>query len=168
MGRLVLLLAFATGSTAFLAPHSFGQLGSIAGSLPAVSHISRRVLHTTLSMNKALARPGAAPVGAAKVAVIGGGISGLVCVRRLKELGLDPTVFDTGKRAVGGRVSSRVLPIDEGSKKSVAVDHSTQFLTATDTRFEKVRLSVGLTRALKRTRGRMLTILVLCACFADS
>jgi predicted NAD/FAD-dependent oxidoreductase len=34
---------------------------------------------------------------ATSIAVIGGGISGLVCAQRLVELGLVPTVFDTGK-----------------------------------------------------------------------
>ena len=41
------------------------------------------------------------------VAVIGGGISGLSCAVRLAELGYSPTVFDTGRKAVGGRCSSR-------------------------------------------------------------
>ena len=56
----------------------------------------------SLSMNKALQRPGQASADAKTIAIIGGGISGLVCARRLKELGLSPTVFDTGKRGVGG------------------------------------------------------------------
>jgi hypothetical protein len=97
----------------------------------------RRALAVQLTMNKALARPGQASTDAPSVALIGGGISGLACARRLKELGLSPTVFDTGKHAVGGRVSSRVLKIEQvGVKKPlhVKVDHSTQFFTATDER----------------------------------
>ena len=43
-------------------------------------------------------------------AIIGGGISGLVCANRLRELGLRPVVFDTGRRECGGRCSSPSLP----------------------------------------------------------
>ena len=78
---------------------------------------------------------------APSVALIGGGISGLACANRLQELGLQATVFDTGKRAVGGRVSSRVLTVQqEGASKPVhvPVDHSTQFFTATDPRFREL------------------------------
>ena len=36
-----------------------------------------------------------------KVAVIGGGISGLACARRLQQLGTEAVVFDTGKQHRG-------------------------------------------------------------------
>ena len=57
------------------------------------------------------------------VAIIGGGISGLSCARRLTDLGVPCTVFDTGKRAVGGRSSSRRF------KDGVVVDHACQCFT---------------------------------------
>jgi len=61
-----------------------------------------------------------------KIAIIGGGISGLSCARRLKELGCnDVTVFDTGKRNIGGRCSSREY-------KSLVFDHSSQYMTLHD------------------------------------
>ena len=64
---------------------------------------------------------------ARRVAVIGGGISGLACGRRLQQLGIDATIFDTGKREVGGRCSSRVVEVN---KKQVVLDHSAQYFTA--------------------------------------
>eukprot|EP00438_Fugacium_kawagutii_P026496 Skav202807 [mRNA] locus=scaffold326:975371:978207:+ [translate_table: standard] len=59
----------------------------------------------------ALTRPGAprAPAGAPKsVAIIGGGVAGLACAKRLRSHGVNATVFDTGKREPGGRASSRL------------------------------------------------------------
>ena len=72
--------------------------------------------------------------GRPKVAIIGGGISGLSCARRLQALGIIPTVFDTGKKATGGRCSSRTMRI-EG--KTIVADHSSQFFTASSERFKK-------------------------------
>ena len=111
---------------------------------------------TSLKMNKALQRPGEANSDAKTVALIGGGIAGLACARRLKELGLAPTVFDTGKHAVGGRVSSRVLSFeDKTTKKTVStkVDHSTQFFTATDDRFRQLVGWLEAQGAVKEWKG---------------
>jgi len=70
------------------------------------------------------------------VAVIGGGISGLVCGARLSQLGVSSaTVFDTGARGPGGRCSSRVLQI-EGSPH--VFDHAVQYFTVGDPRFANV------------------------------
>ena len=110
---------------------------------------------TSLAMSKALQRPGQ-PSDAPKVALIGGGISGLACARRLKELGLSPTVFDTGKHAVGGRVSSRVLKVQRKDTKKalqVKVDHSTQFFTATDERFRKMLSALEAQGACREWKG---------------
>lgn len=114
--------------------------------------------HFWVTMNKALARPtsiqGNAGGDGKRVAIIGGGISGLVCGNRLQELGFEPFVFDTGRKAVGGRASSRVLsvpaeePVADVAKDSAKpnskqskprmmqykVDHSSQFFTAEDAR----------------------------------
>jgi predicted NAD/FAD-dependent oxidoreductase len=66
------------------------------------------------------------------VAIVGGGISGLSCARRLAELGVkEVVVFDTGKRAVGGRSSSRALG-------EVIVDHVCQCFTAQSDRFKSI------------------------------
>ncbi|KAJ1633134.1 hypothetical protein T492DRAFT_590532, partial [Pavlovales sp. CCMP2436] len=76
---------------------------------------------------------GAAP---RSCAVIGGGISGLSCAQRLQALGIDATVFDTGKKAPGGRASSRTLALPNGR---FTYDHAAQFFTATGEFAEVVR-----------------------------
>eukprot|EP00966_Prymnesium_polylepis_P303429 7008841-Prymnesium_polylepis.1 len=48
-----------------------------------------------------------APPSPQRIGVIGGGVAGLACARRLADLGKDVVVFDTGKWAPGGRASSR-------------------------------------------------------------
>ena len=58
-----------------------------------------------------------------KVAIIGGGISGLSCARRLQVLGIESVVFDTGKKNTGGRCSSRNLQVDG---QTYITDHSSQ------------------------------------------
>jgi predicted NAD/FAD-dependent oxidoreductase len=66
---------------------------------------------------------------AAHIAVVGGGISGLVFARELSNRGLRATVFDTGEKAVGGRASTRDAVDDLG--RALSWDHSTQYFTAT-------------------------------------
>eukprot|EP00968_Pinguiococcus_pyrenoidosus_P004130 scaffold273_cov242-Pinguiococcus_pyrenoidosus.AAC.8 len=58
------------------------------------------------------------------VGILGGGIAGLSCALALEERGIECLVYDTGKRGVGGRASSRDL-------QGQAVDHAVQFVTAT-------------------------------------
>ena len=76
--------------------------------------------------------PGIAP----SIGIIGGGISGLACALRLERLGFHScTVYDTGKRGVGGRASSRYWP-----EAGDTVDHAAQFFLAEDPVFvEQVR-----------------------------
>ena len=64
-----------------------------------------------------------------KVAIIGGGIAGLSCSNHLKLLGIENSVYDTGKRFVGGRCSSRIVNIDG---RPVILDHSAQFIPIRD------------------------------------
>lgn len=66
----------------------------------------------------------------ARVAVIGGGISGLVCARRLAEAGREVTVFEKS-RGVGGRMATRRTPI------GASFDHGAQYFTARDERFQR-------------------------------
>ncbi|CAM9459484.1 unnamed protein product, partial [Heterosigma akashiwo] len=61
------------------------------------------------------------------VAVIGGGISGLVCAKTLEENGIRATVFDTGKNEVGGRCSTREF--ERPGQAPLIFDHSAQFAT---------------------------------------
>lgn len=77
----------------------------------------------------------AIPVSARmSVAVIGGGISGLSCAQTLQSCGIPCVVFDTGKRAVGGRASTRYFAGKDGF--SYAFDHSAQFITASSELFQ--------------------------------
>ena len=58
-----------------------------------------------------------------RVGIIGGGVSGLAAARHFLQCGIACTVFDTGKRGVGGRCSSRTKTQFPG-----AVDHAAQFV----------------------------------------
>ena len=64
----------------------------------------------------------------ARIAIIGAGMAGLVCARRLVRAGLRPVVFDKG-RAVGGRVATRI------SRDGFSFDHGAQFVTAHSAEF---------------------------------
>ena len=90
----------------------------------------------------------------AHVAVVGGGISGLVFARELASRGIRATVFDTGEKAVGGRASTRDDVDVLG--RAVSWDHSTQYFTATPgSRFEAMAsewLELGLVAAWPNDR----------------
>lgn len=67
-----------------------------------------------------------------RVAIIGGGISGLVCADVLAKAQASVVVFDTGARCVGGRMSSRVF------RNGLVVDHACQFFSARDPAFVSI------------------------------
>ncbi len=67
--------------------------------------------------------------GPLRVAVVGGGVSGLACARTLADQGCAVRVFDKG-RAVGGRMSTR--PADAGG-----FDHGAPAFGVTDERFAR-------------------------------
>lgn len=58
-----------------------------------------------------------------RIAIIGAGMAGLACARRLTEAGLAPVVLDKG-RGIGGRLATR----REGP--GIQFDHGAQFVTA--------------------------------------
>ncbi|XP_071983152.1 renalase-like [Engystomops pustulosus] len=90
------------------------------------------------------------------VAIIGGGISGLVCAARLSQLGIThSTVFDTGKRASGGRCSSRFISI-EG--KLHIFDHAVQFFSVSDPRFAKIVSFLHSKGAVKVWSGKIVRL----------
>ncbi|KAM4721513.1 renalase-like [Rhinophrynus dorsalis] len=90
------------------------------------------------------------------VAIIGGGISGLVCAARLSQLGLaNTTVFDTGKNGPGGRCSSRYLNI--GGKIHI-FDHAVQFFTVSDPRFAKIVSFLHTKKAVKVWSGKLVRL----------
>lgn len=63
-----------------------------------------------------------------RVAVVGAGMSGLCCARRLDAAGYEVSLFDKGRRA-GGRMSTRR---DDGGR---TFDHGAQYFTARDSAF---------------------------------
>lgn len=66
----------------------------------------------------------------ARIAIVGGGMSGVACATRLSSLGHHPVVFDTGKRGVGGRMATRQFEEDD-----ISFDHACQFFTSSDPKF---------------------------------
>ena len=69
-----------------------------------------------------------------RVAVIGAGMSGLMCARTLLDHDVDTTVFEKS-RGVGGRMATRRTA--EGPR----FDHGAQYFTVRDERFERCVLS---------------------------
>ncbi len=65
------------------------------------------------------------------VGIIGSGMAGLACARRLADAGWSPVVFDKG-RGVGGRTATRRGAGD------VQFDHGAQYVTARDDGFRSV------------------------------
>ncbi|CAE8680289.1 unnamed protein product [Polarella glacialis] len=61
------------------------------------------------------------------VAVVGGGLAGLACGLALRRLGVRAAIFDTGKRAPGGRASSKTF---KRQGCTHIVDHAAQAFTA--------------------------------------
>eukprot|EP00250_Pteridium_aquilinum_P002648 c12872_g1_i1 orf=1278-3161(-) len=70
-----------------------------------------------------------------KIAILGGGMSGLICALTLQEKGIHSTVFDTGKHGLGGRMGTRHVAQVDGEQ--LVFDHAAQYFTATDPRFQK-------------------------------
>jgi renalase len=65
-----------------------------------------------------------------RVAIIGAGMAGLACARRLTDARLAPVVFDKG-RGIGGRMATRRMD-------GLQFDHGAQYVTARDARFAAV------------------------------
>ncbi len=70
------------------------------------------------------------PPPATSAMVIGAGIAGLACARRLRDAGWSVTVFDKGRR-VGGRMASRDTDVG-------VFDHGAQFFTVREPAFAAV------------------------------
>jgi renalase len=66
-------------------------------------------------------------MNSASVAVLGAGLAGLACARRLGELGVHARVFEA-QRAPGGRLATRRFAV-------ASFDHGAQYLTAVDAEF---------------------------------
>ena len=66
-----------------------------------------------------------------EIAIIGAGIAGLACARRLSDAGLKLVVFDKGRNA-GGRAATRCIATD------IQFDHGAQYFTARSPAFSSV------------------------------
>jgi predicted NAD/FAD-dependent oxidoreductase len=64
-----------------------------------------------------------------RIAIIGAGMAGLTCARRLADAGYAPAVFDKG-RGIGGRLATRRTP------DGLQFDHGAQYVTARSAGFE--------------------------------
>lgn len=72
-----------------------------------------------------------------RVAVVGGGISGIACATSLVNRGVPVTIFDRGHR-IGGRLATQTLR-DTGTQwDSRVVDVGASYFTAHDVRFKRV------------------------------
>jgi predicted NAD/FAD-dependent oxidoreductase len=65
------------------------------------------------------------------ITIIGAGMAGLACARRLARAGHAPLVLDKG-RGIGGRLATRRVTFAEGE---ISFDHGAQYLTARDPGF---------------------------------
>ncbi len=72
-------------------------------------------------------------------AIIGAGMAGLACARRLHEAGNAVTLFDKG-RGVGGRMATRRVETQRGV---VQFDHGAQYFTARDPAFRAALNAIG-------------------------
>lgn len=68
-----------------------------------------------------------ASTNSVSIAVVGAGLAGIACARRLSEAGLQVRVFES-QRAPGGRLATRQFSV-------ASFDHGAQYLTATDAKF---------------------------------
>ncbi len=90
---------------------------------PAEEHAARL---DSRKYSAKVTRPWKAPVP--RVAVVGAGLSGLMCARTLADQGLDVTVFEKS-RGPGGRMATRRV------EPNLQFDHGAQYFTARDRNF---------------------------------
>jgi renalase len=81
----------------------------------------------------------------ARIAIIGAGIAGLACARRLTDAGLKPVLFDKG-RGPGGRLATR------RTTDGLQFDHGAQYVTARGGGFAAVLAAAEAAGALARWR----------------
>ena len=86
-----------------------------------------------------------------EVAVIGAGISGLICARTLADHGFPVTVFEKS-RGVGGRMATR------RTADGLRFDHGAQYFTARDDRFRRYVESWMHDGVVKPWRGRIVVL----------
>ena len=85
------------------------------------------------------------------VAVIGAGVSGLMCARTLADHGFPVTVFEKS-RGVGGRMATRRV------EKGLRFDHGAQYFTVRDGRFKRYVDSWVEDGIVQRWEGRLVVL----------
>lgn len=85
------------------------------------------------------------------VGIIGAGVAGLACARRLHDSGISVTLLEKS-RGVGGRIASRRL--DSG----VAFDHGAQYFTVYDQEFDKQVQQWCASGAAAQWNGRIVSL----------
>lgn len=91
---------------------------------------------------------------AGSAAVIGAGLAGLACARRLNAAGFRVLVFDKG-RGPGGRMSTRRVETPLGEAR---FDHGAQFFTARDPGFRAEVERLTQTGAVALWEGRLVSL----------
>jgi len=74
-----------------------------------------------------------------EITIIGAGMAGLACARRLVSAGYTPLVLDKG-RGIGGRMATRRVTLAAGE---VSFDHGAQYLTARELGFSAALHDLG-------------------------
>lgn len=74
-----------------------------------------------------------------EILIIGAGMAGLACARRLSAAGLAPVVLDKG-RGVGGRMATRRVMLGDAALR---FDHGAQYFTARDEGFSGLLADMG-------------------------
>ncbi|KAK4755494.1 hypothetical protein SAY87_009251 [Trapa incisa] len=67
------------------------------------------------------------------VAIIGGGMAGLICAKNLEKRGVRSTVFDTGMHGFGGRMGTRII-----EPEGLIFDHAAQYFTVSHPLFAEL------------------------------
>jgi len=81
-----------------------------------------------------------------RIAIVGAGIAGLACARRLIAAGFAPVVFDKG-RGIGGRLATRRAP------DGLRFDHGAQYVTARGPAFATLLTDLEKAGAVARWPG---------------
>ena len=68
--------------------------------------------------------------GSCKVAIVGAGVSGLICARTLEDMGLDVDIFEKSK-GLGGRAATR------RTESGIAMDHGAPFFETKSNRWNR-------------------------------
>ena len=90
-----------------------------------------------------LGTPGIARAGdvgsGARIAIVGGGLSGLRCAHRLNELGISSTIYEASPHHLGGRCESNRTFFEEGA----VIEHHGEFINTPHTNMRHLVINLG-------------------------